>query len=77
MCHLHLVPQASLFSIATGYISYRIEGLVYTGAMRFGHTALAPIFITRLTGISGTNLIQEVKRKQVGCLCCAAGDMEW
>ena len=71
-------PGITIFD--TGYISYKIEGRVYTGAMRFDHKASAPIFITRLTGISGANQVapvREVKRKQVGCLCCAAGDVEF
>ena len=64
----------------TGYISYKIEGRVYAGAMRFDPRASVPIPITRLTGISGANQVapvREVKRKQVGCLCCAAGDVEF
>ena len=44
------------------------------------HVAIAPIIIIRLTSISGQNEVkpvQQVKRKQVGCLCCAAGDVEF
>ena len=57
-------------------ISYKIEGRAVTGAFRFDHKASTPICILRLTGISGPNEVKsarEVKRKQVGCLCCIAG----
>ena len=48
--------------------------------LQLDHKALTPITITRPTSISGANLvkpIRQVKRKQVGCLCCAAGDVEF
>ena len=72
-------PSIAIFG-ETGYIFYKIEARVFTGAMRFDHKASAPIFITRLTSIRGGNHtvpIREVKQKQVGCLCCAAGDVEF
>ena len=72
-------PSIAIFG-ETGYIFYKIEGRVFTGAMRFDHKATAPIFITRLTSIKGRNHevpVREVKQKQVGCLCCVAGDVEF
>ena len=72
--------NTSVFNNGCAYISYEVEGRAVTGAFRFDHKASAPIFITRLTSISGPNQVipvQEVKRKQVGCLCCAAGDVEF
>ena len=47
---------------------------------RFDHKASANILILRLVSSSGANQvapIQEVKRKQVGCLCCMAGNVEF
>ena len=77
------VPSSFVFHDrmnAFGDISYKIEARAVTGVFRFDHTASAKILILRLTSISGANQtapVQEVKRKQVGCLCCAAGDVEF
>lgn len=56
-----------------------IEGRAVTGAFRFDHKASAEIFIMRLMSINGEQMapVRQVKRKQVGCLCCAAGDIEF
>ena len=70
----------SIFSDGRAYISYDLEARAVTGAFRFDHKASAPIFIMRLTSISGGNWgtpMRQVKRKQVGCLCCAAGNVEF
>ena len=72
--------STSIFDNGKGNISYMVEGRAVTGAFRFDHKASAPVFITRLTSISGPNQVtpvRQVKRKQVGCLCCAAGDVEF
>jgi hypothetical protein len=69
----------SSFRDCQGYVSYKLEARAVTGAFRFDHKASAPIFIMRLISISGGNWatpIRQVKRKQVGCLCCAAGNVE-
>ena len=63
---------------AFGDTSYKIEAHAVTGVFRFDHTA--KILILRLISISGTDQtapVQEVERKQVGCLCCAAGGVEF
>lgn len=47
---------------------------------RFDHVASIPVFITQLTNISGrirAKPIRQVKRKRVGFLCCASGDVEF
>ena len=70
----------SIFSNGKAYVSYMLEARAVTGVFRFDHKASAPIVIMRLTSISGGNRaapIRLVKRKQVGCLCCAAGDIEF
>ena len=70
----------SIFSDARGFVSYDIEARAVTGLFQFDHKASAPIFVTRLTSISGGNRatpVSLVKRKQVGCLCCAAGNVEF
>ena len=70
----------SIFSNGQAYVSYDLEARAVTGAFRFDHKASAPIFIMRLTSISGGNQatpIRQVKQKQVGCLCCAAGNVEF
>ena len=62
------------------YISYNLEARAVTGAFRSDHKVSAPILIMRLTSISGGNWatpVRLVKRKQVGCLCCAAGIVEF
>ena len=63
-----------------GYISYRIKAYAVTGAFQFHHKVSTEIFISRLTSCSETSLmapVREVRRKEVGCLCCAAGDVEF
>ena len=70
----------SIFSNGKAYITYMLEARAVTGVFRFDHKASAPIFIMRLTSISGGNRatpVRQVKRKQVGCLCCAAGNIEF
>ena len=70
----------SIFSNGQAYVSYNLEARAVTGAFRFDHKASAPIFIMRLTSISGGNRatpVRLVKQKQVGCLCCAAGNVEF
>jgi hypothetical protein len=70
----------SIFRDGQGYVSYKLEARAVTGAFRFDHKASAPIYIMRLTSISGGNRatpVRQVKRKQVGCLCCAAGNVEF
>jgi hypothetical protein len=70
----------SIFSNSRAFVSYRLEARAVTGAFRFDHKASVPIFIMRLTSISGGNLatpVRQVKQKQVGCLCCAAGNVEF
>ena len=69
-----------MYMSTSAKISYKIEGRAVTGVFQFDHKASIPIFISRLTSISGPNQVKpvrEVKRKQVGCLCCAAGDVEF
>jgi hypothetical protein len=70
----------SIFRNGQAYISYDLEARAVTGVFRFDHQASLRIFIMRLTSISGGNRatpIRQVKRKQVGCLCCAAGNVEF
>ena len=74
------IPSSFDLQYSTAYISYKVEGRAITGAFRSDHVATAPIIIIRLTSISGQNEVKpvrEVERKQVGCLCCAAGDVEF
>ena len=77
------VPSSFNFrdgTYACGNISYKIAARAVTGAFRFDHKVSTEILILRLTSCSATNHmapVQEVKRKQVGCLCCAAGDVEF
>ena len=62
------------------YISYMIEAHAVTGALRFDYKASLPIIISRLTSINEGNWakpVRLVKQKQVGCLCCVAGDVEF
>ena len=72
-------PGIAIFG-EIAYIFYKLEARAVTGAMRLNHKASAPITVSRPTSISGTNEVKpvrEVERKQVGCLCCAAGDVEF
>ena len=62
------------------YVSYSLEACTVTGAFRFDHRTSVPIFIMRLTSISDGNQampVRLVKRKEVGCLCCAAGNVQF
>ena len=62
------------------YVSYGLEAYAITEAFRFDHKTSAPIFIMRLMSISDGNRatpVRLVKRKEVGCLCCAAGNVEF
>ena len=68
----------NFFVTARAYISYMIEARAITGAMRFDHRASVPIIIEPLISIGNRGTpVQHVKRKQVGCLFCAAGDVEF
>ena len=63
---------------AKAYISYEIEASVITGAMQFNHKVSVPIVITPLVNIGiRSTPVQHVKRKQVGYLFCASGDVEF
>ena len=70
----------SIFSNSHAHVSYNLKARAVTGTFRFDHKASVPIFIMRLTSIScgnQTKPIRQVKRKQVGCLCYAAGNVEF
>jgi hypothetical protein len=73
----------SIFSNGQAYVSYNLEARAVTSlrVFRFDlYKALMPIFIMRLISISGgirATPIRQVKQKQVGCLCCAAGNVEF
>ena len=71
--------STSIFNNGSAYISYKLEARAVTGAFRFDHKASAHIVIMRLMSINGEQMtpVRQVKRKQVGCLCCAAGDVEF
>ena len=71
--------NTSIFDNGSAYISYKVEGRAVTGVFRFDDIASAEIFILQLMSINGEQMVpvRQVKRKQVGCLCCAAGDVEF
>ena len=71
--------NTGLFNDGQGSISYEIEGIGVTGLLRFDDRTAAEIVIQRATSIRGETQapVRQVKRGQVGCLCCAAGNVEF
>ena len=71
--------NTGLFNDGKGSISYELEGVGVTGLFRFDDKTAAEIVIQRETSIRGQTQapVRQVKRGQVGCLCCYAGNVEF
>ena len=78
-----LVPSKGYSSTTTSsaYISYEVEGRAVTGRFYVDYEDSTKVYISRPTTIIEANQwafpVSLVKRKQVGCLCCAAGNVEF
>lgn len=74
-------PQCpSSFRGSVGYIHYHLLGRIGTGLFRFDHRIEAPIQVSQLIDINQPQFqvpVRQTQRKQVGCFCCAAGDIEY
>ena len=67
-------------SNSSAHISYEIEARAVTGKFYVDYQDSVKINITRLTSINDANLatpVSLVKREQLGCLCVAAGNVEF
>ena len=74
------MPSSFYDEFTGAYISYEIKARAVTGLFRCDYKDSATVYISRLTSIGDakwTTPLSLVKRKQVGCLCCAAGNVEF
>ena len=74
------VPSSFYDKYTGAYISYKIQACAETGLFQINYEDSATIYISRPTSINGakwTTPLSLVERKQVGCLCCAAGNVEF
>ena len=74
------VPSSFYDEYTGAYISYEIEAHAVNRLFLNACKDSATVYILRLASISEANLttpISVTKRKQVGCLCCAAGNVEF
>ena len=63
-----------------GYIRYHVLGRIGTGLFRFDRRINVPIQVSQIIDINQAQYltpIRQAKHKQVGCLCCASGDIEF
>ena len=79
------MPSSFVFRDGTstfGYIFYKVEACAVTGAFQHDLKTSAEFLVSQMTciSVSGANQaapVRQVKRKEVGCLCCTAGDVEF
>ena len=80
------VPSSFLYenmpaSSSSASISYEVEGRAVTGRSYVDYEDSIKVYITnpanRISDASWITPVSLVKRKQVGFLCCAAGDIEF
>ena len=78
------VPSSFAFRLngtsTLGYVLYKVEARAVTGAFQHDLKATTEVLVSKTISISGTNQavpVRQVKQKEVGCLCCAAGNVEF
>ena len=70
----------SSFQGSVGYIRYHILGRIGTGLFRFDRRINAPIQVCQVVDVNQPQVlspVRQVQHKQVGCLCCASGNIEF
>ena len=70
----------SSFQGSVGYIRYHILGRIGTGLFRFDRRINAPIQVCQVIDINQPQVlspVRQVQHKQVGCLCCVSGNIEF
>ena len=74
------VDCPSSFQGSVGYIQYHVLGRIGTGLFRFDRRINAPIQVCQIIDINQPQLLAPVRQaqhKQVGCLCCVSGNIEF
>ena len=70
----------SSFQGSVGYIRYEVLGRIGTGLFRFDRRISAPIQVRQIVDINQPQVLapfRHVQVKQVGCLCCVSGNIEF
>ena len=70
----------SSFQGSCGYIRYQVLGRIGTGLFRFDQRINAPIQVCQILDINQPQYlspVRQMKQKQVGCLCCVSGNVEF
>ena len=63
-----------------GYIRYQVLGRIGTGLFRFDQRINAPIQVCQILNVNQPQYltpVRQVKQKQVGCLFCVSGNVEF
>ena len=70
----------SSFQGSVGYIRYQVLGRIGTGLFRFDRRTNAPFQVCQIVDINQSDFlapVRQAKVKQVGCLCCVSGNIEF
>ena len=70
----------SSFHGSVGYIQYLVLGRIGTGLFKFDRRINVPIQVCQIVDINQPQLLAPIRQsqhKQVGCLCCASGNIEF
>ena len=70
----------SSFHGSVGFIRYHVLGRIGTGLFKFDRRINVPIQVCQVIDINQPQLLAQVRQsqhKQVGCLCCVSGNIEF
>ena len=70
----------SSFQGSVGYIRYHVLGRIGTGLFRFDRRINVPIQVCQIVDINQPQVLapfRQMQVKQVGCLCCVSGSIEF